>query len=60
MRLNDWRRTLVEPGGFVPVGADRSVTRKVAMLFQGGSEGLGPSRATAKSGVSEQRYLPGT
>ena len=51
---------LVGPGEPVPVGADRSVTRKVAMLFAGESEGLGPLRATAKSGVSERRYLPGT
>jgi len=48
---------LVGAQGRLPVAPDDEISRKLAMLFEGECEGLGPSRAAEKFGYSKQRYF---
>ena len=48
---------LVGPKGSLDVRGDDEVTRKLAMLYEGECEGLGPKRAAAKFGYSDKRYF---
>jgi hypothetical protein len=48
---------LVGPSGSLPVLEGDEITRKLAMLFEGQCEGLGPSKAALKYGYSKQRYF---
>lgn len=41
----------------LPVNANDELTLKLAMLFEGRCEGLGPRRAAKKFGYSKQRYF---
>lgn len=42
--------------GTLPVIRDDTITVRLAMLFEGQCEGLGPARAARKFGLSRQRY----
>lgn len=47
---------LTGPKGSIPVREDDEITLKLAMLFEGQCEGLGPQRAAKKFGYTRQRY----
>lgn len=44
------------PKGSLPIKEDDEITYKLAMLFEGHCEGLGPSKAARKFGFTRQRY----
>ena len=48
---------LTGPTGSLLVHPDDEITLKLAMLFEGQCEGLGPTHAAAKFGYSKQRYF---
>jgi hypothetical protein len=48
---------LTGPAGSLRVLPDDEITHKLAMLYEGQCEGLGPTRAAAKFGYSKQRYF---
>jgi transposase len=47
---------LAGPKGSIPLRDDDEITLKLAMLFEGHCEGLGPSKAAQKFGLTRQRY----
>ena len=49
-------RSLSGPKGSLPVREDDEITFKLAMLFEGECEGLGPVKAGEKFGYTRQRY----
>lgn len=56
----EWRDSsaqLLGPGGSILLADDDEITRKLAMLFEGQCEGLGPTAAARKFGYSKQRYF---
>ena len=57
LQFQDDRIVLRGPDGTLEVLADDEITRKLAMLFEGQCEGLGPTRAARKFGYSKQRYF---
>ena len=48
--------SLSGPKGSLPVREDDEITLKLAMLFEGQCEGLGPVKAGQKFGYTRQRY----
>src|SRR3990167_6786290 len=48
---------LVGPAGSITVPKEDEITSKLAMLYEGECEGLGPTRASKKYGYSKQRYF---
>jgi len=50
------KAVLTGPAGEVSVPADDEVTRKLAMLYEGQCEGLGPEKAARKFGYTRQRF----
>ncbi|MBW2167663.1 MAG: helix-turn-helix domain-containing protein [Deltaproteobacteria bacterium] len=48
--------SLSGPKGSIPVREDDEITLKLAMLFEGQCEGLGPIKAAEKFGFTRQRY----
>jgi len=48
--------SLSGPKGALPVREDDEITFKLAMLFEGQCEGLGPIQAAKKFGYTRQRY----
>src|SRR4030066_1352780 len=48
--------SLSGPKGSLPVKEEDQITLKLAMLFEGQCEGLGPSKAAEKFGYPRQRY----
>jgi transposase len=48
---------LVGPAGSILLPDDDEITRKLAMLFEGQCDGLGPTQAARKFGYSKQRYF---
>ena len=48
--------SLYGPKGSLPVKEDDQITIKLAMLFEGQCEGLGPTKAAEKFGYTRQRY----
>jgi len=48
--------SLSGPGGSLSVREDDEITLKLAMLFEGQCEGLGPVKAAQKFGYTRQRY----
>lgn len=48
--------SLFGPEGSLPVREDDEITLKLAMLFEGQCEGLGPVQAAQKFGYTRQRY----
>jgi hypothetical protein len=57
LELFDSSAKLVGPSGSILLPDDDEITRKLAMLFEGQCEGLGPSHAARKFGYSRQRYF---
>jgi hypothetical protein len=57
LKLTPHSLTLEGPGGFLSAPKSDLVLPKLAMLFEGECEGLGPSAAAAKFGFSRQRYF---
>src|SRR6516162_2792582 len=49
--------SLTGTAGSLPVRRDDEITLKLAMLFEGDCEGLGPLKAAEKFGFSKQRYF---
>ena len=45
------------PEGLIEVPSGDDITLRLAMLYEGECEGLGPSRAAKKLGLSRQRYF---
>lgn len=56
LRINGQLR-LEGPQGVLPVLEDDEITFKLAMLYEGECEGLGPIAAARKFGFSKQRYF---
>jgi len=48
--------SLSGPKGSLPMREDDEITLKLAMLFEGQCEGLGPTKACEKFGYTRQRY----
>jgi hypothetical protein len=48
---------LVGPSGSILLPGEDEITRKLAMLFEGQCEGLGPTQAARKFGYTKQRYF---
>ena len=48
---------LLGPSGSILLPDDDEISRKLAMLFEGQCEGLGPTQAARKFGYSKQRYF---
>ena len=48
--------SLSGPKGSIPVREDDEITMKLAMLFEGQCDGLGPGKASEKFGYTRQRY----
>lgn len=57
LREDDGRFLLEGAAGALPVACDDEVTLKLAMLFEGHCEGLGPTQAARKYGYTRQRYF---
>ena len=57
LELFDSSAKLVGPSGSIVLVDDDEITRKLAMLFEGQCEGLGPTEAARKFGYSKQRYF---
>jgi len=56
VKLDAGAPVLSGPNGSLPVQKDDEITLKLAMLFEGQCEGLGPLRAAEKFGFTRQRY----
>lgn len=48
--------SLSGPKGSLPIREDDEITFKLAMLYEGQCEGLGPEKAATKYGYTRQRY----
>ena len=57
LELLDSSAMLVGPAGSILLADDDEITRKLAMLFEGQCEGLGPTHAARKFGYTKQRYF---
>jgi transposase len=57
LRLEHDQPVLQGPAGTLPAPRDDEITFKLAMLYEGQCEGLGPTRAARKFGYSKQRYF---
>src|SRR6266498_1269181 len=57
IKLTKKRFSLTGPAGSIPVRPSDEITLKLAMIFEGECEGLGPTRAAHKFGYSKQRYF---
>lgn len=57
LRRNRGEYVLEGPAGTLPVREEDEVAFKLAMLFEGECEGLGPTRAAKKYKYSKQRYF---
>ena len=57
MKFDPDLESLVGDDGSLPLLADDQITRRLAMLIEGECEGLGPSKAAEKYGLTKQRYF---
>jgi hypothetical protein len=57
LEFSDSSAKLVGPAGSILVPDDDEITRKLAMLFEGQCEGLGPTEAARRYGYSKQRFF---
>lgn len=57
IKLSKDKIQLTGPAGSMPVPSSDEITLKLAMLFEGQCEGLGPTAAAKKFGFSKQRYF---
>jgi len=56
IEIHEGNPSLSGPKGTLPVREDDEITVKLAMLFEGHCEGLGPVKAAEKFGYTRQRY----
>lgn len=56
IEMRDGVRFLSGPKGSLPIREDDEITCKLAMLYEGHCEGLGPEKAAEKFGYTRQRY----
>lgn len=56
IEIHEGKASLSGPKGSLPVREDDEITLKLAMLFEGECEGLGPANAAKKFGYTRQRY----
>ena len=56
IEIHEGKASLSGPKGNLPVREDDEITLKLAMLFEGHCEGLGPLKAAKKFGYTRQRY----
>jgi len=57
LQINKQNIVLVGPSGSITVPKEDEITSKIAMLYEGQCESLGPTRAARKYGFSKQRYF---
>ena len=57
LRIDGKTMILEGPHGTLTVLPDDEITIKLAMLFEGQCEGMGPTAAARKFGFSKQRYF---
>ena len=55
--LSDNAATLVGSAGSLLIPSEDEITLKLAMLYEGKCEGLGPTHAAEKFGYSKQRFF---
>jgi hypothetical protein len=56
IEMHDGVPFLHGPKGSLPIREDDEITLKLAMLYEGQCEGLGPQKAAKKYGYTRQRY----
>ena len=56
IEIHGGKTFLSGPKGSLSIREDDEITRKLAMLFEGQCEGLGPLKAAKKFGYTRQRY----
>ncbi len=56
IQIDEAGNCLTGSKGSIPLRDDDEITWKLAMLFEGQCEGLGPSKAAEKFGLTRQRY----
>ena len=56
IEIHEGKVSMSGPKGSLPVREDDEITLKLAMLFEGECEGLGPVKAARKFGFTRQRY----
>ena len=56
IEIHEGTVSLLGSKGSIPVKEDDEITIKLAMLFEGQCEGLGPGKAAEKFGYTRQRY----
>src|SRR4030043_1012104 len=56
IEIHEGKASLSGPAGSLPVREEDEITFKLAMLFEGHCEGLGPLKAAKKFGFTRQRY----
>jgi transposase len=56
IQMRDGVPSLSGPKGSLPIREDDEITVKLAMLYEGHCEGLGPHKAATKYGYTRQRY----
>ena len=57
LKIDEQQLRLVGPKGSLTAPPDDEITLKLAMLYEGQCEGLGPTKAAKKYGYSKQRYF---
>lgn len=57
LNINQQKIALVGPAGSIALSKDDEITCKLAMLYEGECEGLGPTHAARKYGYTKQRYF---
>jgi len=56
IEIHEGKASLSGPKGSLPLREDDEITFKLAMLYEGQCEGLGPLKAAKKYGFTRQRY----
>ena len=56
IEIHEGRASMLGPKGSLAIKGDDEITLRLAMLYEGECEGLGPSKAAKKFGYARQRY----
>ena len=56
IEIHEGKASMSGPKGFLAIKEDDEITLKLAMLYEGECEGLGPAKAAEKFGYTRQRY----
>jgi transposase len=56
IEIHESKASLSGPKGSLAIKEDDEITLRLAMLYEGECEGLGPSKAAKKFGYARQRY----